>query len=80
MEKPAPKKVDFWTPEEYKRFSEAIRDNIELFTAFEILFYTGMRKGELLALTPGDIDFQEKKIMMKELSIFRKSIRFLLSS
>lgn len=64
--KPAPKKVDFWTPEEYKRFSEAIRDNIELFTAFEILFYTGMRKGELLALTPEDINFQEKKIMINK--------------
>ena len=64
--KPAPKKVNFWTPEEYKCFSDAIRDNIELFTAFEILFYTGMRKGELLALTPGDIDFQEKKIAINK--------------
>ena len=64
--KPAPKKVAFWTPEEYKCFSDAIRDNIELFTAFEILFYTGMRKGELLALTPGDIDFQEKKITINK--------------
>lgn len=64
--KPAPKKVNFWTPEEYKCFSDAIRDNIELFTAFEILFYTGMRKGELLALTPGDVDFQEKKITINK--------------
>ena len=64
--KPEPKKVDFWTPEEYKRFSDAIRDNSESFTAFELLFYTGMRKGELLALTLGDIDFQKKKITINK--------------
>lgn len=55
-------KIDFWTPEEYKAFSESIRHNIELYTAFEILFYTGMRKGELLALTLQDIDFHAKTI------------------
>lgn len=54
--------IDFWTPEEYKVFSAYIQDNIELYTAFEILFYTGMRKGELLALTLNDIDFRQKTI------------------
>ena len=54
--------IDFWTPEEYKVFSTYIKDNIELYTAFEILFYTGMRKGELLALTLNDIDFRQKTI------------------
>lgn len=58
--------IDFWTPEEYARFSEQIKDNIELYTAFEILFYTGMRKGELLALTLADIDFTEKTITVNK--------------
>lgn len=59
-------KIDFWTPEEYKMFSDHIRDKIELFTAFEILFYTGMRKGELMAITLGDIDFDQKTISVNK--------------
>ena len=64
--KPQKGNIDFWTPEEYRKFSEHIKDNIELHTAFEILFYTGMRKGELLALTMNDIDFQAKKIRINK--------------
>ncbi len=51
------RKIDFWTPEEYKQFSEACKDDVEAFTIFEVLYYTGMRVGEALALTLNDIDF-----------------------
>lgn len=56
------KKLNFWTPEEYKVFADAVSDNIEYFTMFEILYYTGMREGELLALTLNDIDFKNNLI------------------
>ena len=56
------RKIDFWTPEEYKQFSEACKDNIEYFTLFELLYYTGMRVGEALALTLKDINFKENTI------------------
>ena len=58
--------IDFWTPGEYRIFSDHIKDNIELYTAFEILYYTGMRKGELLALTLEDINFSEKTISINK--------------
>ncbi len=46
--------MSIWTQEEYERFSNTIKKSaIKL--AFDILFYTGMRVGELLALTPMDI-------------------------
>lgn len=64
--KPENGNIDFWTPEEYARFSEQLRDNIELYTAFEILFYTGMRKGELLALTLTDINFTDETITINK--------------
>ena len=32
-------------------------DKPQAFTAFEVLFWTGIREGELLALMPGDFDF-----------------------
>ena len=60
------KKLNFWTPEEYKKFSEACKDNIEYFTMFEILYYTGMREGELLALTLNDIDFKRRTISINK--------------
>ena len=64
--KPEKGNIDFWTPDEYKRFSDSIKDNIELYTAFEILFYTGMRKGELLALTLQDVDYSTKTITINK--------------
>ena len=43
-----------WTQEQYEQFSKAIRKS-SVRLAFDVLFYTGMRSGELLALTPADI-------------------------
>lgn len=60
------RKLSFWTPEEYARFADACRDNIEYYTMFEILYYTGMRVGELLALTMNDIDFKHNKISINK--------------
>ena len=46
--------MNIWTQEQYERFSSAIqKSSVKL--AFDVLFYTGMRSGELLALTPADI-------------------------
>lgn len=68
--KPEQVKMDFWTPEEYKTFSDGIKSNIELYTAFEILYYTGMRKGELLALTLQDVDFDQKTITINKTLVY----------
>ena len=56
------KKLSFWTLEEYERFISYFSGDPEAFTAFEILYWTGMRQGELLALTPADIDAVHKQI------------------
>lgn len=46
--------MNIWTREQYEQFSNGIqKSSVKL--AFDILFYTGMRSGELLALTPADI-------------------------
>lgn len=47
----------FWTKEEYTKFSEAMMDKPISFYAFEMLYWCGIREGELLALTPADFDF-----------------------
>lgn len=46
--------MNIWTQEQYEKFSSQIqKSSVRL--AFDVLFYTGMRSGELLALTPADI-------------------------
>lgn len=60
------RKLNFWTPEEYAKFSETTADNPEYFIIFEILYYTGMRVGELLALTLDDIDFKNNLITINK--------------
>lgn len=49
--------MQFWTPAEFKTFIEYFTNDIELYTIFHMLFYTGVRIGELLALTWADINF-----------------------
>ena len=46
----------YWTKEEYLAFSREVMDKPDSFLAFEILYWTGVRVGELLALTPEDFE------------------------
>ena len=60
------KEMKIWTMEQFKKFIEAEKDNIMYYTAFNVLFYTGLRIGELLALTWGDIDFDNQTISVNK--------------
>lgn len=46
----------FWTKEEYQKFAEEMMDKPVSYYAFQMLYWTGIREGELLALTPADFD------------------------
>lgn len=50
----------FWTKDEYLKFAEAIMDKPVSFYAFEVLYWCGLRLGELLALTAADFDLEKK--------------------
>lgn len=56
----------FWTREEYTKFSEAMMDKPISFYAFEMLYWCGIREGELLALTPADFDFQKQTLRINK--------------
>lgn len=49
----------FWTKEEYLKFAEVMMDKPLSYYAFEILYWCGIREGELLALTPADFDLDK---------------------
>lgn len=54
--------MDIWTKEEFSSFVELLIHKPISYTGFQILFWTGIRIGELLALTPEDFNL-EKKIL-----------------
>ena len=56
----------FWTKEEYLRFADAMMDKPVSYYAFEMLYWTGIRCGELLALTPADFDFEHHTVTVSK--------------
>lgn len=48
----------FWTKEEYLRFADEMMERPREFLMFEILYWTGIREGEMLALMPSVFDLQ----------------------
>ena len=56
----------FWTKEEYLKFADAMMDKPLSFYAFEMLYWCGIREGELLALTPADFDFEKKTLRINK--------------
>ena len=56
----------FWTKEEYLKFADAMMDKPMCFYAFEMLYWCGIREGELLALTPADFDFEKGTVTINK--------------
>ena len=54
--------MSFWTKEEFNAFADCVIDKRESWLAFRILFWTGMRVGELLALQINDVNLQTRVI------------------
>ena len=59
MGKSKNKEMQFWTQEEYRKFADVMMDKPRFYYAFEMLYWCGVREGELLALTPADFDFEK---------------------
>ena len=60
------KEMLFWTKEEYQKFSEVMMDKPVSYYAFQMLYWTGIREGELLALTPADFDFEHGTVKISK--------------
>ncbi|MFI3254500.1 MAG: site-specific integrase [Eubacteriales bacterium] len=56
----------FWTKAEFDQFAEAVREKPTTYTAFMVLYYTGIRIGELAALTRADVDLEKATITVNK--------------
>ena len=56
------KKMNFWTLEEYTKFSEEMMKTPRAYYAFQILYWLGLREGEMLALSKSDFNFKNKTV------------------
>lgn len=56
----------FWTKEEFNTFIEAVSDKPLSKAIFMTLYYTGIREGELMALTLADIDFEKSTVTINK--------------
>lgn len=50
------KRVEFWSNAEYEKFAYEAMNYPEFYYAYEVLYWCGLREGEMLALTLSDID------------------------
>lgn len=60
------KEMLFWTKEEYLKFAEAVMDKPLSYYAFELLYWCGIREGELLALTAEEFDLEKKTLRINK--------------
>ncbi|WP_017795716.1 tyrosine-type recombinase/integrase [Oceanobacillus kimchii] len=70
------KQMKFWTPEQFKLFIQLINKDEYMFKVFyTFAYFTGMRCGEILALTWNDIDEFRKEInVYKSLTYINREI------
>ncbi len=56
-------KIKYWTLEQFNTFQQGLKDrHAYLLPFFALLFWSGIREGEALALTVGDFDFTQNTV------------------
>ena len=58
--------IVYWNLEQYKRFAEVMMEEPLYYYIFEVLFWSGIREGECLALQLQDIDLVKKNLIVNK--------------
>lgn len=72
------KPVNFYTKEQLRTFLETLKEHApyQMYVAFRVLAFTGMRKGELAALKWSDVDFENGTISINKTVAFNNVGKF----
>ena len=71
IEKQDERKINYWTLDQFKQFISTV-DDLMYRTFFMTLYYSGVRKGEALALTWADVDFESSTIRINKTAYNRQ--------
>lgn len=66
--------MKIWTEEEYKKFADIMMDEPLYYYCFEVLYWMGIRKGEMMALTREDIDLKKHLMRINKTLYTRRQI------
>ena len=58
--------MEFWTKEEFLKVIDAMMDSPLHYYAYEMLYWCGIREGELFALTPADFNFENRTVTINK--------------
>lgn len=58
--------MNYWTREEYLKFSEYMMSDPVGYYYFQMLYWCGLREGEAMALTAEDFDFEKKTVSINK--------------
>jgi len=72
------KPVNFYTKEQLRTFLENLKEHApyQMYVAFRVMAFTGMRKGELAALKWSDVDFENGTISINKTVAFNNAGKF----
>ena len=72
------KPVNFYTKEQLRTFLEILKEHApyQMYVAFRVMAFTGMRKGELAALKWSDVDFENGTISINKTVAFNNAGKF----
>ena len=57
--------INYWTPQQFLKFINVVNDDLDNLM-YRFLYYTGLRLGEMIALTWDDIDFKRQTITINK--------------
>ncbi len=66
MGKAKNKEKEFWTKAEYLQFIDAMMDKPISYYSFQMLYWCGLRIGELMALTASDFDYEKETVTISK--------------
>lgn len=68
------KQLQFWTLDEFNKFIATFEEGSRYHVLFDLLFYSGCRIGETLALTPKDFDLTNRKVSITKTYFRHKGV------